>query len=166
MDVLRVKVVRPARSPIDVARLVVNDRDLVDLVAEVERAFEANTGAYEPLPAQEVLAPSRHLLGEPQPLYKFGEGRVALLQCECGEPGCWPLVARIDVTEDRVTWSEFAQPHRPQWEYTGFGPFSLRANSVRGRAPVPDLCIATREAELAVAPVRRDVQGVHRVCSP
>lgn len=124
MDVLHLGVVRPAQSTYDVARLVINGRDLVDLVATFERGFAGElAGKYEPLPANDLVAPSRHLLGEPQRLYQYAEGRVALLGCECGESGCWPFVARIEVGDDRVTWRDFAQPHRPQWSYTGFGPF-------------------------------------------
>ena len=123
-DVLDLRVVKPARSASDIARLVINGRDLVDLVAAFEKPFaESLAGKYEPLPAKELVAPSRHLLGEPDRLYQFAEGRVALLGCECGESGCWPFVARIEVAEDRVTWRDFAQPHRPQWSYQSFGPF-------------------------------------------
>jgi hypothetical protein len=124
MDVLQLRVVRPARSAYEVARLLVNGRDLVDLLAAFERAFAGDlAGAYEPLPADDLIAPSRHLLGEPHRLYQYADGRVALLGCECGESGCWPFVARIEITDDRVIWRDFAQPHRPQWSYADFGPF-------------------------------------------
>ena len=124
MDVLDLRVVRPARSPYDIARLLINGRDLVDLVAAFEEGFAATlAGKYEPLRAEELIAPSRHLLGEPDRLYQDAEGRVALLGCECGESGCWPFVARIEVAEEHVTWRDFAQPHRPQWSYESFGPF-------------------------------------------
>jgi hypothetical protein len=124
MDVLHLGVVRPGDSPYHVARLVINGRDLVDLVATFERDFAGElAGKYEPLPANDLVAPSRHLLGQPDRLYQYAEGRVALLGCECGESGCWPFVARIDAGDDRVTWRDFAQPQRPQWSYAGFGPF-------------------------------------------
>jgi len=56
------------------------------------------------------------------------DDRVMLLGCACGEPSCWPLLARITVDGGRVTWSGFAQPFRPAdqphgWRYDGFGPF-------------------------------------------
>jgi hypothetical protein len=50
-----------------------------------------------------------------------------LLGCDCGEVGCWPLTARIEATEESVTWTDFAQDHRPDWAYTGFGPFVFDA---------------------------------------
>lgn len=56
---------------------------------------------------------------------------VLLMQCECGEVGCWPLLAKLEVTDTTVTWSDFQQPHRgPQspagwWRYDNLGPFSF-----------------------------------------
>lgn len=57
------------------------------------------------------------------------EDKVALLECTCGQPGCWPLLATVSVGPTRVTWSDFEQPHRRadsaggHWDYGGFGPF-------------------------------------------
>jgi hypothetical protein len=49
--------------------------------------------------------------------------KTPVLGCECGEWGCWPLMARITVTDDVVIWDGFEQPHRAARDYTGFGPF-------------------------------------------
>ncbi|WP_369253890.1 hypothetical protein [Streptomyces sp. R35] len=49
--------------------------------------------------------------------------KTPVLGCECGEWGCWPLMARIIVTPDHVTWDSFEQPHRRTRDYSGFGPF-------------------------------------------
>ncbi|MFF3791990.1 hypothetical protein ACFYXW_18390 [Streptomyces sp. NPDC001981] len=49
--------------------------------------------------------------------------KTPLLGCECGEWGCWPLMAHITVTVDLVTWDSFEQPHRTTRDYTAFGPF-------------------------------------------
>ncbi|MGW2303300.1 hypothetical protein [Streptomyces sp. NPDC001809] len=49
--------------------------------------------------------------------------KTPVLGCECGEWGCWPLMARITPTADFVTWDAFEQPHRRTREYTTFGPF-------------------------------------------
>jgi len=51
------------------------------------------------------------------------EPKEAVLGCSCGVDDCWPLLARITVTDDLVVWDEFEQPHRPERDYTGFGPF-------------------------------------------
>jgi len=50
-------------------------------------------------------------------------GRTCLLGCACGQLGCRPLTAAIKVNGDEVTWSDFAQPRRPKWNYERFGPF-------------------------------------------
>jgi hypothetical protein len=36
-------------------------------------------------------------------LYSEGEGKTALLSCDCGEVGCSPLLARVTVSDDTVT---------------------------------------------------------------
>jgi hypothetical protein len=48
-----------------------------------------------------------------------------LLGCKCGQVTCWPLTARISKTDDIVTWDRFYQPHRPDRDYSGFGPFKF-----------------------------------------
>lgn len=52
-----------------------------------------------------------------------GPGGTWLLGCTFGEPGCWPLEARIAVEPETVTWTGFTQPHRRERDYTGLGPF-------------------------------------------
>ncbi|MER5760276.1 hypothetical protein [Streptomyces sp. NPDC002082] len=49
--------------------------------------------------------------------------KTPVLGCECGEWGCWPLMARITATTDLVTWDVFEQPHRTTRDYGSFGPF-------------------------------------------
>lgn len=118
-------------------RLFVNGQNFADLVREQELRFATAegspsiAGAYAGLPpSPDVLPPSGHFLGRPTAaLYDFDE-RVQILGCECGEPGCWPLVCRIQVTDERVTWSDFEQPHRSpssnrHWSYEDFGPFTF-----------------------------------------
>lgn len=105
-------------------RLVVNGRDLRERAREFERPFARElAGAYGLPPAAAVLVPGTHLLGAPDVMFEGDAGRTILLACECGEPGCWPLEARIAVGDTVVTWSDFAQPHRPEWDYAAFGPF-------------------------------------------
>jgi hypothetical protein len=86
-------------------------------------------GGYSGLPASSYMLPSKHFFSE-QAHPETREGRVELLLCGgCGEIGCWPMLARIEITEDRVTWSDFRQPHRTGrrksavWDYAQFGPF-------------------------------------------
>ncbi|WP_305788176.1 hypothetical protein [Symbioplanes lichenis] len=49
--------------------------------------------------------------------------KTPVLGCECGEWGCWPLLAVVTVSDDQVRWDAFEQPHRKARDYSGFGPF-------------------------------------------
>jgi hypothetical protein len=106
----------------------VNGRDLRDVVREIESPFaEAEghpqlAGQYTGLPVTHLMPPSQHLLGQPTGPYGDTD-KVTLLQCSCGEPGCWPLLARVTAAADTVIWSEFEQPHRRGWSYEKLGPF-------------------------------------------
>ncbi|MFD5426916.1 hypothetical protein [Streptomyces sp. NPDC127084] len=51
--------------------------------------------------------------------------KTPVLGCECGEWGCWPLMARITATADLVTWGAFEQPHRKTRGYVSFGQFQF-----------------------------------------
>ena len=100
-------------------------RDLVEFVRDVELASAVAdkqpelAGSYAGPTLWRIADLAAHLLGRPDPLYGEG-GRVELLVCAgCGEPGCWPLEAQVDVTEEQVSWSDFRQPHRPNWRHRG-----------------------------------------------
>lgn len=115
-------------------RVFIDDVDLAELAHPIELPFAAAeghpsiAGTYSGLAPTEVLPPSRHFFGEPDQLFQYGD-RVEVLCCQgCGEPGCWPLICRITVRLDTVTWNDFAQPHRgpdsrQPWSYDGLGPF-------------------------------------------
>jgi hypothetical protein len=101
----------------------VDGRELADLV----HAFELGHGMETRPASYGGLIPAffnfgsmaNHFLGR-------GEaGKVALLGCECGEWGCWPLLATITVTQQRVVWTDFEQPHRKERDYTALGPFEF-----------------------------------------
>jgi hypothetical protein len=114
---------------------VVDGRSFKNLLAEIEGPFAAAEGSpqlagkYEGLWVNYVAPPSRHFLGEPShPVYTV-DGKTTILDCECGQPGCWPLLCNIAATADQVVWSDFEQPHRRgrheqrAWVYSAFGPF-------------------------------------------
>ncbi|MBF9130164.1 hypothetical protein I0C86_14540 [Plantactinospora sp. S1510] len=107
-----------------VAPLWALELDDEDFDSEIERdrfLLECHGG----LPAQDVAWPSRHFLGEVEyPDYSgYEPGELALLGCGCGIWGCWPLLARITVDPDAVTWTGFRQPLRPGWGVLRLGPF-------------------------------------------
>jgi hypothetical protein len=58
--------------------------------------------------------------------------RIYLLGCgSCGEVGCWPLLARVEMGVEEVWWDSFEQPFRRQRDYSGFGPFVFAAKQYR-----------------------------------
>jgi hypothetical protein len=110
-------------------RIEVNGTDFVDLVRQAELSSaqaddeEELAGTYVGLVPGHIrmdLA-GQFLGGSGAWLYPDPAGKTALLSCDCGEVGCSPLLARVTVDEDTVTWGEFEQPTRPDWDYEGFG---------------------------------------------
>lgn len=101
-----------------VVHVFVDGRDLLELVRRVELPQAAAdgqpgiAGTYQGLDPEEW----REL---PE---QYGDGRAAVLGCECGVVGCWPFRVRITWREDAVVWSDFEQPNRG-WTYDGLGPF-------------------------------------------
>lgn len=131
--------------------IIINGRNLVEIVREIELPFATRegspgiAGAYSGLPADIVFQPSRHFLGEPDSLHSDGDGRPYVFACNCGVPGCWPLTVHIELREHEVVWSDFRQPHRGphapagEWRYDALPRFIFErksyetALSVRGR---------------------------------
>jgi hypothetical protein len=105
---------------------VVDGQELTDLAHDFEKAtgMETRDVSYGGLiPANFRFGPlSRHFLAA-DGAFVNENGKVPLLGCECGEWGCWPLLASITVTGDEVAWSEFEQPYRQERNYGEFGPF-------------------------------------------
>jgi hypothetical protein len=77
--------------------------------------------------------------GRGTPMFEGDEEKTALLGCGCGEVGCSPLLARVTVTDETVTWGEFEQPTRPDWDYESLGPFTFeRAQYERALMAIDD----------------------------
>lgn len=122
-------------------RILINGRELIDIVREIEQPFAEREGhpnlpgAYGYFGPMFVFSPARHFLGEPANDWTDGAGRIYVLSCNCGIPECWPLSARIEITEDKIIWSNFRQRHRgpnsPQgeWRYDKLGPFTFDRQS-------------------------------------
>jgi hypothetical protein len=124
--------VRPWGDGPDPARELlpyIDSVSLVDLVCGFERAAGDDVpGAYAGIVLDHfnVGDLTAYLSGHPDSAYWAKRGVIALLGCDCGEVGCWPLEARVVVDEDLVTWRGFAQPYRPKRDYGSFGPFAFR----------------------------------------
>jgi hypothetical protein len=114
-------------------RIEVNGTELPDLVRDVELPAARLEGDQELAGNYVGLVPGyvsmdlagQFLGGGGARLYEDDEGKVQLLGCGCGEVGCSPLLARVTVTDDTVTWDEFEQPQRPDWDYQALGPFTF-----------------------------------------
>ncbi len=124
--------------------VVINGVPLLDLVREVERPIcneELQQRVANGEPEEEVRLPpaaymyaARAVLARGGGVY-FGKidemfaldkgdpswGKTCVLGCDCGDPGCWPLLARIERSDHEVIWSDFSQFHR-DWKYQ-LGPF-------------------------------------------
>lgn len=137
-------------------QVLINGKDLYDLVLEWESVVAAHAGepslagAYAGIQAFQVDDLLEAWTGSDEPRnmlagYSLEGDKVAVLTCgHCGEIGCWPLIARVELSENRVTWRDFEQPHRrhdeladrpailagsqprrDDWSYEGFGPFEF-----------------------------------------
>ena len=97
---------------------------------EREKHFEP-AGSYGGLIPQWFKCGSlnRYFLGDfDQDSYFWRLGYVYLLGCECGDVGCWPLAACIKPGLESVIWDSFRQPHRPERDYSQFGPIDFEAD--------------------------------------
>jgi hypothetical protein len=103
---------------------VVDGAELTTLIHSYEKqhGMETRDVSYGGLiPSYHNFGPlADHFLGRSE---SSGQAKVPLLGCECGEWGCWPLLARIMVCDGVVTWGAFEQPFRRARDYRAFGPF-------------------------------------------
>jgi hypothetical protein len=102
----------------------IDGQSLLDLIDrfELDAGMQPAGGAYGGLiPAYYRYGPlDAHFLGAGTP----GLGtKTAVLGCECGEVGCWPLMTEIKPTGNLVVWNTVEQIFRPARNYTAFGPF-------------------------------------------
>lgn len=104
---------------------LVDGRELTDLACEFEAEQGwTQAGGYGPLIPEYFNYGDlkSYFVGQNERQWP-GPGRAWLLGCHCDEVGCWPLEASVYVDSRTVTWTDFAQPHRQERDYTGFGPF-------------------------------------------
>ncbi|WP_202619282.1 hypothetical protein [Ornithinimicrobium cavernae] len=112
---------------------VVDGVSLAQLVGDYESAHGMTpSGSYAGLiPAHFNFGDlTTYYLGQNQRQWP-GTGRMWLLGCDCGEVGCWPLEVTTTIAGGRVTWTDFRQPHRPDWDYAAFGPFTFEESQYR-----------------------------------
>lgn len=82
--------------------------DGVPLLALIDPSGADQSERLIPLPSDDPrtsIEQLRELLCAPLPADR--RGRAWLLYCQCGDPGCGGLSARITFTDETVTWSDF-----------------------------------------------------------
>ena len=126
----------------DVLDVIVNGRLLADVMREIELPMAeadgkpSTAGGYRGLPRWPLKGRlHEHFLGSPDSHLHCGpHDKTVLLGCGCGEPGCWPLMARVTVTSELVQWDDFEQPHRRgRW---GYGDLAFRFDRQQYEAAV------------------------------
>jgi hypothetical protein len=132
-------------GPSELANLVIVPRidgtSLIELITAYEdaRRFDVVGGYGGLIPAYFDYGPlDRYFIaGLP---WSNGTAMPALylLGCSCGEVGCWPLGCTVEVRATAVIWRDFNQEHRPNRDYSGFGPFCFdRADYLRAIGNLP-----------------------------
>ena len=132
MDVLGLEVGKrddPGDGLVEAVNVFVNGRNLADILRgrgahRRGRGPHDLAGSYAGLPPDDIFLPSPHLLDEPTTYYDHDspEGKIAILGCVCGEPGCWYFRVKVTPRDDVIIWSGFEQPHRA-WRYDEMRPF-------------------------------------------
>jgi len=113
---------------------VLSGTPLTELIAQFERehGFDPAGGYGGLIPESFAYGPlDRYFMGESADSYWEGEGGYYLLGCHCGEVGCWPLIGQIMKTGNTIVWNAFKQPHRPNRDYSSFGPFTFDAEQYK-----------------------------------
>ena len=67
-----------------------------------------------------VRPPSNYFYGTEA---KGLDGKTPILICECLWGGCWDFVCEIEITNKKVSWENFEQVHRKNWNYDELGVF-------------------------------------------
>lgn len=128
MDSIQFKVEYSEEQEASVISIYVNDESLIEHMKRYEAQFEPEiAGLYEGLNIDLVDHIEAHFTGRLQEDDIFNyEGKTLVLGCNCGLPGCWPLLVKITETGDSIIWSHFEQPHRTEdsaggyWDYSNF----------------------------------------------
>ena len=104
----------------EAVHILIDGRDLIDILREIEGPQASADGQPDIAGTYDGLFPEQWRdLPE-----QYGDGRVAVLGCVCGEVGCWPFRVRIAKRANEVTWGDFQQPNR-SWSYESLGSFSF-----------------------------------------
>jgi hypothetical protein len=126
----------------DFVSIHIDGRSLVEIMRELEAKMAEReghpdlAGAYQPFVKPESA--EIHYLGKHKERWGSSRTKTAILECECGCPGCWPLLCEIVIGTDEVKWIDFEQPHRGAnskgsfWDYSSFAGFKFAKDQYLG----------------------------------
>ncbi|RUT46595.1 hypothetical protein EJP82_12155 [Paenibacillus anaericanus] len=126
MESIQFKVEHSQEDDYEILNIYINDENLIEFIKRFEMQFQPNiAGGYEGLNINFITDICEHFSGElnENDLFNYG-GKTQILGCNCGEPGCWPLVVKITVKDQHIIWSDFEQPHRSEESEGGFWNYS------------------------------------------
>jgi hypothetical protein len=107
-------------------QIMIDGKNLIDLLKDYELPFAKKegsasiAGAYDGLEPQVLFANLTN-----SEVYKS-----AILECDCGFPGCWTFMTKVIEKQDTIIWTDFEQIHRREdssnfWDYSGFKDFEF-----------------------------------------
>lgn len=110
--------------------ILVNGQDIIDLLKAYELPFAKKEGSGSIAGGYDGLSPVTLLKHLTNPAEFDENGKVSILECECGCDGCWPMKIKIIELVDKIVWTDFEQPYRTIdshnfWDYATFGQFSF-----------------------------------------
>lgn len=108
-------------------RIYIDGKDLLKTVTEYERPIVDAVNKKKGLWEKEDRA-GAYVNDAPEWQYKklsrIPDEEVTIFDCDCGSD-CWPIYADISVVGNKVIWSNFRNPWRPEWDYSKLGPFEF-----------------------------------------
>lgn len=151
MDVIHFTIEYSEEQDAQILSIYINGENLNELMRRYEIQFEPSiAGGYEGLNIEYLKNIEEHFFGKlnENDIYNY-DGKTLVLGCNCGEPGCWPLIVRITEEDEVIIWSEFEQPFRDEesaggyWDYTNFK--SLEFNKQLYEEQLKAICKKFRE---------------------
>ncbi|TCZ79361.1 hypothetical protein E0485_05735 [Paenibacillus albiflavus] len=151
MDTIQFKVEYSEDQDAQVLGIYINGENLVELIRRYENQFDPSiAGGYEGLNIKFLNNIKEHFTGKlnEDDLFYY-EGKTLIMGCNCGEPGCWPILIKVIEEDEVIVWNEFEQPHRNEesasghWDYSKFKP--LRFNRKQYEEQLKIICEKLKE---------------------
>lgn len=108
----------------NIAEPIIDGNSLISILREIELPFAKAeghpeiAGMYMGLATTEISPPLDYFSGRKK---ENIDDKVVILDCECGNPGCWEFVVNIEVKRKTVKWKDLEQVYRDDWNYDEIG---------------------------------------------